>query len=79
MPSAGLPRSQLTGCHQCHGFPALPFLFFDVYGPLQPAGHPQVTVIPTGISPLLTARPPIVRGGGNQGRDLTHVEMVCRS
>jgi UDP-glucose 4-epimerase len=55
------------------GLPVLPFRFFNVYGPLQPAGHAYAAVIPTFVSAALDGRPVPVHGDGLQARDFTYV------
>ncbi|MEE1745437.1 NAD-dependent epimerase/dehydratase family protein, partial [Streptomyces sp. JV184] len=32
-------EAYLAAFHHCYGLPVLPFRFFNVYGPRQPAGH----------------------------------------
>lgn len=56
--------------------PVLPFRFFNVYGPLQPAGHSYAAVIPTFVSAALSGRPVPVYGDGRQVRDFTYVGSV---
>ncbi|WP_405146798.1 NAD-dependent epimerase/dehydratase family protein [Sphaerisporangium sp. NBC_01403] len=58
------------------GLPVLPFRFFNVYGPLQPAGHAYAAVIPTFVSAALDGRPLPVHGDGRQSRDFTYVGSV---
>ncbi|KJK57066.1 NAD-dependent epimerase/dehydratase family protein [Saccharothrix sp. ST-888] len=71
-------EAYLTAYHHCYGLPVLPFRFFNVYGPRQPAGHAYAAVVPTWISALLGGQPLVVHGDGNQSRDFTHVETVCQ-
>jgi UDP-glucose 4-epimerase len=59
------------------GVPTLPFRFFNVYGPLQAAGHAYAAVIPVFIDAALNGRPLPVHGDGGQTRDFTYVETVC--
>jgi UDP-glucose 4-epimerase len=58
------------------GLPVLPFRFFNVYGPLQPAGHAYAAVIPAFIDAALRGEPLLVHGDGAQTRDFTFVGTV---
>jgi UDP-glucose 4-epimerase len=62
---------------QVWGFDALAFRFFNVFGPLQPAGHAYAAVIPAFIDAALADRPVEVHGDGCQTRDFTFVDTVC--
>jgi UDP-glucose 4-epimerase len=59
-----------------YGMPVLPFRFFNVFGPLQPAGHAYAAVIPLFIDAALSGRPLVVHGDGEQSRDFTYVGTV---
>ncbi|MGW5590375.1 NAD-dependent epimerase/dehydratase family protein [Streptomyces sp. NPDC003857] len=61
------------------GLPALAFRFFNVYGPLQPAGHAYAAVVPSFVDAALRGRPLTVFGDGHQTRDFTYVGTVARS
>ena len=56
-----------------YGLPALAFRFFNVFGPLQPAGHAYAAVIPAFVDAALSGQPLIVHGDGEQSRDFTCV------
>jgi UDP-glucose 4-epimerase len=56
--------------------PALAFRFFNVYGPLQPAGHAYAAVVPTFIDAAMRGEPLLVHGDGEQTRDFTFVGTV---
>lgn len=56
--------------------PVLSFRFFNVFGPLQPAGHAYAAVIPSFIDNALQGRPVEVHGDGEQSRDFTYVDTV---
>jgi UDP-glucose 4-epimerase len=56
--------------------PVLAFRFFNVYGPLQPAGHAYAAVVPTFIDAAMRGRPLLVHGDGAQTRDFTFVGTV---
>ena len=58
------------------GLPVLAFRFFNVFGPLQPAGHAYAAVVPTFVSCALAGEPLPVHGDGNQTRDFTFVDTV---
>lgn len=60
-----------------YGLGALAFRFFNVFGPLQPAGHAYAAVIPSFIDCALAGRPVVVNGDGRQSRDFTYVGTVC--
>jgi UDP-glucose 4-epimerase len=58
--------------------PVLSFRFFNVYGPLQAAGHAYAAVIPAFVDAALSGRPATVFGDGTQSRDFTYVGTVCQ-
>jgi UDP-glucose 4-epimerase len=58
------------------GLPVLAFRFFNVFGPLQPAGHAYAAVVPAFVSCALERRPLPVHGDGTQTRDFTFVDTV---
>jgi UDP-glucose 4-epimerase len=60
------------------GLPALALRFFNVYGPLQPAGHAYAAVVPAFIDAALRGEPLLVHGDGEQTRDFTFVGTVTR-
>ena len=57
--------------------PTLAFRFFNVFGPLQPAGHVYAAVIPAFVDSALRGEPITVHGDGTQSRDFTHVSTVA--
>jgi UDP-glucose 4-epimerase len=61
-----------------HSFalPVLAFRFFNVFGPLQAAGHAYAAVVPAFIDAALAGRPIPVHGDGRQTRDFTFVDTV---
>lgn len=59
------------------GFEALAFRFFNVFGPLQPAGHAYAAVVPAFVDAALAGRSVEVHGDGGQTRDFTYVDTVC--
>jgi UDP-glucose 4-epimerase len=58
------------------GLPALAFRFFNVFGPLQAAGHAYAAVVPAFLSAALNGEPLTVHGDGKQSRDFTYVDTV---
>jgi UDP-glucose 4-epimerase len=60
-----------------YGLPTLAFRFFNVYGPLQSAGHAYAAAIPTFIDAALRDRPIPLHGDGTQSRDFTFVGTVA--
>ncbi|MGI9015909.1 MAG: NAD-dependent epimerase/dehydratase family protein [Euzebya sp.] len=56
--------------------PVLAFRFFNVYGPLQPAGHAYAAVVPAFLDAALAGRPLEIHGDGQQSRDFTFVDSV---
>jgi UDP-glucose 4-epimerase len=62
--------------HHCYGLPVLPFRFFNVFGPLQAAGHAYAAVIPAFLDAALSGLPIPVNGDGQQTRDFTYVGSV---
>ena len=61
---------------QSFGVPVLAFRFFNVFGPLQPAGHAYAAVVPAFVDAALNDRPLVVHGDGRQSRDFTFVDTV---
>lgn len=59
-----------------YGLPTIAFRFFNVYGPLQGAGHAYAAVIPSFIDAALRGKPLIIHGDGQQTRDFTYVDSV---
>lgn len=59
--------------------PTLAFRFFNVFGPLQPAGHAYAAVIPAFVDAALRGSTITVHGDGTQSRDFTHVSTVCNT
>ena len=56
-----------------YGLAVLAFRFFNVFGPLQPAGHVYAAVIPSFVDAALSGMPLTVHGDGTQSRDFTYV------
>ena len=60
-----------------YGMPTLAFRFFNVFGPLQAAGHAYAAVVPAFVSAAMAEQPLPVHGDGTQSRDFTFVDTVC--
>ncbi len=60
-----------------YDLPTLVFRFFNVFGPLQAAGHAYAAVIPAFVSAALADEPLVVHGDGSQSRDFTFVDTVA--
>jgi UDP-glucose 4-epimerase len=58
------------------GLPTLSFRFFNVFGPLQAAGHAYAAVIPAFVDAALRGDPIPLDGDGSQSRDFTFVDTV---
>ena len=63
---------------ECYDLPTLAFRFFNVFGPLQAAGHAYAAVIPAFVDAAIAGRPLPLEGDGSQTRDFTYVGTVVR-
>lgn len=63
---------------ECFDLPTLVFRFFNVFGPLQPAGHAYAAAMPAFVDAALQGRPLPLNGDGLQTRDFTFVGSVAR-
>lgn len=61
----------------CYDLPVLPFRFFNVFGPLQPAGHAYAAVIPAFTEAAIAGQALPVHGDGGQSRDFTYIGSLC--
>jgi UDP-glucose 4-epimerase len=59
-----------------YGMSTLAFRFFNVFGPLQPAGHAYAAALPAFLSAALAGEPLTIHGDGTQSRDFTFVDTV---
>ena len=64
--------------HHSFGLDVLAFRFFNVFGPLQPAGHAYAAVVPAFVDAALADQPLPVYGDGSQTRDFTFVGSLAR-
>ena len=60
-----------------YGIGALAFRFFNVFGPLQAAGHAYAAVVPAFVEAALAGNPLPIHGDGHQSRDFTFVGSVA--
>lgn len=68
-------QSALAWSHS-YGLGVLAFRFFNVFGPLQAAGHAYAAVVPAFVDAALAGRPLPIHGDGGQSRDFTFVGTV---
>jgi UDP-glucose 4-epimerase len=66
-----------TAYAACFGLPVLPFRFFNVFGPLQPAEHVYAAVVPAFVDAAVSGRELTIFGDGEQTRDFVYVGTVC--
>lgn len=59
-----------------YGLSTIAFRFFNVFGPLQAAGHAYAAVVPAFVDAALDGRPLPLQGDGTQSRDFTFVDTV---
>lgn len=69
-------EAYLLAYQSSYGLPTLPFRFFNVYGPLQSAGHAYAAVIPKFLDRIRAGEPILIEGDGEQSRDFTSVKTV---
>jgi UDP-glucose 4-epimerase len=69
-------ESYLLAYQAAFGLPGLALRFFNVYGPLQTAGHAYAAAIPAFIDAALRGEPLLIHGDGQQTRDFTFVGTV---
>lgn len=60
-----------------YDLPTLAFRFFNVFGPLQAAGHAYAAVIPAFVDAALRGEKLPIQGDGTQSRDFTFVDTVA--
>lgn len=70
-------ESYALSYQQVFGLEAVAFRFFNVFGPLQRAGHAYAAVVPAFVDAALAGRPVPVHGDGGQTRDFTFVGSVA--
>lgn len=69
-------ESYALAFHHSYGLDVLVFRFFNVFGPLQPAGHAYAAVVPAFVDDALAGQPVTLHGAGTQTRDFTYVDSV---
>lgn len=72
-------ESYALAYQRTYGLGTLPLRFFNVFGPLQAAGHAYAAVVPAFVDRALRNEPLIVHGDGGQSRDFTFVGTVCQT
>ncbi len=70
-------ESYALAWQRSYGLPVLAFRFFNVFGPLQAAGHAYAAVVPAFVAAALSGEALPVHGDGSQSRDFTYVDTVC--
>lgn len=76
--------AKLAGEHYCHAFfhsyglETVCLRYFNVFGPRQDPTSHYSAVIPLFITWMLSGKPPVVYGDGQQSRDFTYVENVVQ-
>jgi UDP-glucose 4-epimerase len=77
--AAGKLAAETAALAYGHSFdlPALAFRFFNVFGPLQAAGHAYAAVVPSFVDAALRSDPLTIHGDGRQTRDFTYVGTVA--
>lgn len=70
-------ESYALSYQQVFGLNVVAFRFFNVFGPLQRAGHAYAAVVPAFVEAALAGRPLPVHGDGGQTRDFTYVGSVA--
>jgi UDP-glucose 4-epimerase len=61
-----------------YDLPTLAFRFFNVFGPAQRHDHAYAAVIPRFVHAALSGEAVVLYGDGQQSRDFTYVDSVCR-
>ncbi|MBA3309264.1 MAG: NAD-dependent epimerase/dehydratase family protein [Nocardioidaceae bacterium] len=69
-------EAYVNAYHHSYGMETLALRFFNVFGPLQPAGHAYAAVVPAFVDAALAGRPLQIFGDGTQSRDFTFVDTV---
>jgi len=62
-----------------YGLPVVCLRYFNVFGPRQDPTSEYAAVIPKFIMRILSGRPPVIFGDGEQSRDFVYVEDVARA
>lgn len=62
-----------------YSLPTVALRYFNVFGPHQDASSGYAAVIPRFISRMMSGRPPVIYGDGEQSRDFTYVENVVEA
>ena len=82
-PKSPYALQKLAGEYYCHvfssvyGLETVALRYFNVYGPRQDPSSPYSGVLSLFMEAILSRRPPIIFGDGEQSRDFTYVEDVA--
>jgi UDP-glucose 4-epimerase len=64
---------------EVYGLETVSLRYFNVFGPRQDPHSQYAAVIPNFITALLSGRPPVVHGNGEQSRDFTYVDNTVEA
>ncbi len=65
--------------HAVYGLETVCLRYFNVFGPRQDPASQYSAVVPKFIASLLSERPPMINGDGQQSRDFTYVANVVQA
>ena len=84
-PLSPYAATKLAGEYYCrvfqaiHGLGTVSLRYFNVYGPRQSPASDYAAVIPAFISSVLSGKPPVIYGSGEQTRDFVYVKDVAEA
>ncbi|MEE8576623.1 MAG: NAD-dependent epimerase/dehydratase family protein, partial [candidate division Zixibacteria bacterium] len=64
---------------QLYRFPTVALRYFNIFGPNQDPKSEYAAVIPKFIMDMLTGKPPVVFGDGEQSRDFTYIDNCVQA
>ncbi|OGP79262.1 MAG: Vi polysaccharide biosynthesis protein VipB/TviC [Deltaproteobacteria bacterium RBG_16_49_23] len=64
---------------QLYGLETISFRYFNIFGPKQDPNSLYSAVIPRFIDALVSNRPPVIFGDGEQSRDFTYIDNVVHA
>lgn len=68
-----------TAFFRCYGLETISLRYFNVFGHRQDPTSQYAAAIPAFVTAILTDRPPLVYGDGEQTRDFTYIENVIQA
>jgi UDP-glucose 4-epimerase len=77
--------SKLAGEYYCtcfaqvYGLSTISLRYFNVFGPRQDPDSPYAAAIPAFLTRMLSGRPPIIYGDGEQSRDFCYIDNVVEA